>query len=423
MFPLFNLLLAPFYPALATYTLYRRFVQHKSASSLSSQWGRISPEMREFGRTSNPKIWIHAVSVGETMAAKPILAALKAERPDLRIALSNTTDAGRELGETLKRNGEVDLSFGFPLDLPIAISPVLHAIRPDALGFVETELWPNLLHTARKRNIPTFLLNGRVSDNLLKTAPKLGTLWTWMSGNVSQFLMRSEDDAARLKQLGVSPEKIVVAGDVKLEAPLVDAAQSRKLWRDRLGLTTEKLIVAGSTHEGEEQMLLRAFASLRETMPVRLALAPRHLDRAEAVALQIEAANFRVARRSQNQPLDSNSVYLLDSIGELADFYAAGDLAFVGGTLISRGGHNLLEPVVRGVPVIFGPSVDNFRAAAELVFKQNLGARTTEDELAATLRDWLERPSDDFAARVETVLSPHRGAARRMAKAVLAGIK
>jgi len=233
--------------------------------------------------------------------------------------------------------------------------------------------------------------------------------------------MRGEDDAARLKQLGVAANKIEVTGDVKLEAPLVDASQSRQLWRERLGLTSENLLVAGSTHEGEEQILLRAAASLREAIPtLRLALAPRHLDRAEVVVSQIEAAGFRAARRSHNARLEGDSVYLLDSVGELADFYAAGDLAFVGGTLISRGGHNLLEPVVRGVPVVFGPSVDNFRAAAELVLKQQLGAQTSEEKLAATLQTWIEQPNNDFAARVEDVLAPHRGAARRMAKAVLA---
>lgn len=380
--------------------------------------------MRAFGRSPHPKIWIHAVSVGETMAAKPILAALRAELPDAQIALSNTTEAGRELGRTFQQRGEVDLAFGFPLDVPLAVLPVLNAIRPDAIGFVETELWPNLLHIARSRNIPTFLLNGRVSDNLLRTAPKLGPLWKWMSGNVTGFLMRGEDDAARLRQLGVPAERIEVAGDVKLEAPPVASALLRTKWREALNLSNEKLVVAGSTHEGEERVLLCAFATLRANNPaIRLALAPRHLDRTEAVATQIEAAGFGVARRSQNQNLDDDSVYLLDSVGELADFYAAGDLAFVGGTLVARGGHNLLEPVVRGVPVVFGPSVDNFRASAELVSKHELGAQTDGDELAATLQKWLERPTDDFGERVEEVLTPHRGAATRMAQAVVERIK
>ena len=418
MFRFFNALLAPLVPGLGIYTLYRRFVQHKSAQSLSSQWGHVSPAMRAFGRTQNQKIWIHAVSVGETMAAKPIIVALKREVPGVKIALSNTTEAGRELAQTLQKNGEIDLAFGFPLDLPLAIVPVLNAIRPSAIGFVETELWPNLLHIARSRGISTFLLNGRVSDNLLKTAPKLGPLWNWMSGNVSQFLMRNEEDAARLIQLNVVRKKIEVVGDVKLEAPPVSSRVLRSQWRKRLELSNEQLIVAGSTHEGEEALLLRAFASLREQTPeLRLAIAPRHLNRTELVATQIEAANFRVARRSQNQRCEDGSVYLLDSVGELADFYAAGDFAFVGGTLIPRGGHNLLEPVVRGVPVVFGPSVDNFRAQAALLLDANLGFRAEDEEaLRAKLGELLSSPPVDFAARVENVLAPHRGAAGRMAK-------
>ena len=423
MFPLFNALLAPLLPGLWAYTAYRRWVKGKSAASFAAQWGKITPAMRAFGRASGPKIWIHAVSVGETMAAKPILRALRDEIPGVRLALSNTTDAGRELGRALETSGEVDLAFGFPLDVPFVLTPVLNTLRPDAIGFVETELWPNLLHMARRgRSIPTFLLNGRVSDNLLRTAPRLGPLWRWMSGNVSQFLMRGEADAARLRTLGVTGESIVVVGDVKLEAPPVASEALRTLWRERLGLTSEPLIVAGSTHDGEEQMLLRAFASLQEKNPeLRLALAPRHLDRAAAVATLIEGAGWRVARRSQDEKLGATGVYLLDSVGELADFYAAADLAFVGGTLIERGGHNLLEPVLRGAPVLFGPSVANFRAAAELTLAHDLGAQTSPDELAATLGAWLARPNDGFAARVEEVLAPHRGAARRMA-GVMGGI-
>lgn len=421
MFPLFNALLIPFYPALGLYTLYRRFVQGKSPESLAGQWGRISPDMRAFGRLPNPKIWIHAVSVGETMAAKPILAALRAQIPGVKIALSSTTDAGRELAQTLLKNGEIDLSFGFPLDLPVAVVPVLNAIRPGAIGFVETELWPNLLSLAQSRRIPTFLLNGRVSDNLLKTAPRLGPLWKWMSGNVSQFLMRSGADAARLRQLGVGEERIVVTGDVKLEAPSIEAAQSRQMWRKRMGFTTEKLLVAGSTHDGEERLVLDAYKELHRKLPdLRLALAPRHLDRVPVIANAIEEAGFRVSRRSSNEKLDEGSVYLLDTVGELADFYAAGDLAFVGGTLIPRGGHNLLEPIVRGVPVVFGESVDNFRAVAQLVLQNELGAQTSVAQLAPTLESWLGRGEGDFIARVETGLSPHRGAATRMAKAIAA---
>jgi 3-deoxy-D-manno-octulosonic-acid transferase len=420
VFPLFNTLLLPFYPALGIYTLHRRFIKGKSAASLAGQWGVISPPMRAFGRGKNPKIWLHAVSVGECVAAKPIIAALKREIPGVRIALSNTTDTGHELGQKMVASGEIELAFFFPLDLPFIVTRVLNALRSDAIGFVETELWPNLLFLARRQNIPTFLLNGRVSDNLLRTAPKLGPFWKWMSSQVFGFLMRSREDATRLRSLGVAADKIEVVGDVKLERPPVASAELRSMWRVRLGLTSEKLFIAGSTHDGEELQTLRVFASLREHQPqLRLALAPRHVERTEEVALRIESAGWKVARRSLDEKPDENTIYLLDTVGELADFYAAGDLAFVGGTLVSRGGHNLLEPVLRGVPVVFGPSIDNFRAQAALLSSAKIGVQVEdEQQLQSVADELLRQPFADFAAQVEEVLAPHRGAAGKMAKII-----
>lgn len=426
MFPLFNVLLAPLIPGLGLYTLHRRFFQKKSAESFAGQWGRITPSMRAFGRQRGPKIWLHAVSVGETVAARPIARALKAAIPEARIALSSTTDTGHDIAKKMLALGEVDLVFYFPLDLAPVQSRDLSALRPDALCFVETELWPNLLHLARKRGIPTFLVNGRVSDNLLKTAPKLGPLWRWMQGNVSLFLMRGEEDAARLLTLGVPESKISVTGDVKLEIPPVESSAMRQGWRNRVGLKNELVLVAGSTHAGEEELLLRAWQRLRGEFPtLRLALAPRHVERAPEVAQLVEKQGLRVVRRSQNQPWGEGAIYLLDTVGELADFYALGDVAFVGGSMIPRGGHNMLEPVLRGVPVVCGPHVMNFRAAATLVQSHSLGSQAKdEDELDKVLHFWLQAANRNaFPARVETALAPHRGAAARLAQSVAANLR
>ena len=415
MFSLFNILIAPFVPALWLYTLHRRFVKGKSAASYAGQWGHVSPAMRAFGRQGGPKIWLHAVSVGETMAARPLARAIKAQMPNARIVLSSTTDTGHEVALAAVKAGEAELAIYFPLDLPFVVRRVLNALRPDAIGFVETELWPNVLELSRRRGIATFQLNGRVSDNLLKSAPKLGPLWKWMSGNVGQFQMRGADDAARLHALGVAASKVTIVGDVKLEAPPVSSDQLRRQWRSEFGLReSEKLLVAGSTHPGEEALLLDARGDWR------LAIAPRHIERTDEVAALIENRGRRVARRSRGEGLgEQNSVYLLDSVGELADFYAAADLTFVGGSLIPRGGHNVLEPVLRGAPVLFGPHMMNFRAAAQLVCDNELGAQLeSADELAPAIRRWLDAatPREAFAARVETVLMPHRGAAARAAE-------
>ena len=448
MFKVFNSLVAPWVPALWLYTLHRRFVRGKSAQSYRGQWGQITPQMRAFGRSSGPKIWLHAVSVGETMAARPIARALKARLPDAKIVLSSTTDTGHEVALSAVKAGEAELAIYFPLDLPFVLRRVLNALRPDAIGFVETELWPNLLELARRRGIQTWQLNGRVSDNLLRSAPKLGPLWKWMRSNVGQFQMRGEADAARLRSLGVADDKVMVVGDVKLEAPPVSSDELRRQWRADLGLTDEdKLLICGSTHAGEEAMILDAARAING---LRLAIAPRHIERADEVANLIEARGLKVARRSRGESfgaglapssnqrngdelrrleegaspapkLSSATVYLLDSVGELADFYAAADVTFVGGSLISRGGHNVLEPVLRGAPVLFGPHMMNFRAAAQLVCQNDLGAQIENaDDLAPTINRWLDAATAraEFEARVENALASHQGAAARAAELV-----
>ncbi len=444
MFNLFNALLAPFVPALWLYTLHRRFVRGKSAASYRGQWGHITPRMRAFGRGDGPKIWLHAVSVGETMAARPLARALRTRMPDAKIVLSSTTDTGHEVARSAVQAGEADLAIYFPLDLPFVVRRVLNALRPNAIGFVETELWPNLLHLARRRGIATFQLNGRVSDNLLKSAPRLGPLWKWMIGNIGQFQMRGEGDAARLRLLGVGENKIVVVGDVKLEAPPVSSDELRNKWRGELGLgDADRLLICGSTHAGEEAMILAAADALPRDW--RVAIAPRHIERTDEVVALVEARGWKVARRSRGDELvapnrtpasnrdssesesleadarpTTSTIYLLDTVGELADFYAAGDIAFVGGSLISRGGHNVLEPVLRGAPVFFGPHMMNFRAAAELVINNELGAQIEDGgALIAAAKQWMATGNrDEFAARVEAALSSHRGAAARAAQLV-----
>ncbi len=418
MFPLFNALLAPFVPLLVLFTLIRRAQGKADDESLLAQWGIYSPlrrhVMRSLGEGAAPVVWIHAVSVGETMAAKPIIKALREQIPDVKIALSTSTRTGQDIAKQMWENREINLAFYFPLDLAPTQNRVLNALRPDAILFVETELWPNLLHLARKKSIPTFLVNGRVSDNLLQSAPKLGPLWRWMSGNLTGFLMRGESDAARLETLGVAREKIVVAGDVKLEMPPLQNEIVRRKWRDELGVgEAERVVVCGSTHEGEEAIWLEI---ARQKPKWRIAFAPRHPNRFDAVAALIETEGFETVRRSSGEKWRDGAIFLLDSVGELGDFYALGDAAFVGGSLIPRGGHNLLEPILRGAPVCFGPQVRNFLAQRDLILAHHLGAQVSDSgEIAA----WLEAPQptrEEFARRVETALLPHRGAAALMAR-------
>jgi 3-deoxy-D-manno-octulosonic-acid transferase len=448
-FWLFNLLLLPFYPLLAIYTLWRRFIQKKSAASFAGQWGNVPREVihalrPQGGSTpslqppaSNPRkvIWLHAVSVGEQMAARPIARALKNEMPDCVIALSATTDTGFQTAQAALKAGEADAIFYFPMDWPLAVSRAMDAIRPAVFLAVETELWPNFLHLARRRGVLCYLVNGRVSDNLLQRASKTKWLWRWIFSNLNTLLMRSEFDAQRMQKIAQevqapnAQKKIIALGDVKLDGAnaLENSRALREKWRAALGFAESDLIIIfGSTHPGEEEIALRVFQNLRASFPdLKLLLAPRHIERTDEVQSLIEAQHFSLARRSEIGK-QNNAVILLDTVGELSEIYAAGDLAFVGGSLIPRGGHNVLEPVLRGVPVFFGPHMANFRAHAELVKANALGDEAQdENELQEKLADWLrdENRRRVLPAQAARALAPHQGAPERIAQTIAKQLK
>lgn len=421
---IYNAALCPLLPAAWIYTQYRRYGLKKSPASVRGLWGFVPSEVdTALSTRSGPRVWIHAVSVGETLAARPVARALREAMPDANIALSCITDTGFETAQSALKAGEIDATFYFPLDVPLAVKRTLKTIKPNALLLMETELWPNVLHLTRQSGAKTFLINGRVSDNLLQRAPKMGRLWRWMMGNLDALLMRSRFDAERMKQIGASRSRVHVMGDVKLDA-LPDDEQNhaeRARWKRVLGLDSEVLFVAGSTHPGEEEIILDAFQTIRGKIEgARLLIAPRHIERAGEVETVIRAAGFNVLRRTQlkENSTDKGAVFLLDTVGELSTVYAAAEVAFVGGSLIERGGHNVLEPLLRGVPVLFGPHVANFREAAR--FAQDSGGGKmvhNAEELAIAALLWLQneekRNADVNGAREQ--LREHCGAARRVA--------
>lgn len=431
-FRAWNVLLFPFVPALGFYTLWRRFGQKKSAESLRGQWGKIPAEVRAVLRKSStrselqnaPRIWIHAVSVGETLAARPVARALKTAIPNCVLLLSTTTDSGQEAAQAAKKAGEINAVFYFPLDLSFPIRRALKAVQPQVFITLETELWPNFLHLVRQSGAQTFLVNGRVSENLLKRAPQMGALWRWMTGNLDGFLMRSETDADRIRALGASSSRVFTMGDVKLDAlnTIENIGAVRAHWRRTLEVGDAPFLVAGSTHDGEDEAILTAFAQVKtEFSDARLLLAPRHMERVESVAQQIRNSNFAVQMRSEigAQNFDENAVLLLDTIGELSQIYAAADASFVGGSLVRRGGHNVLEPVLCGVAVAFGPHIANFRDAGALVESADVGRKVNDaDQLAQVWLRWLRDDAwrTGVARRAEDVLLEHRGASMRVAE-------
>ena len=426
-----NVLVSPLVPALGAYTLWRRYGQKKSAASLRGQWGNVPAEVVRALQDdeSSTRIWIHAVSVGETLASRPVARALRQEIPNCVIVLSTTTDAGQETAQIAQSAGDVDAVFYFPLDVPFAVNRALKAIRPHVFIAMETELWPNFLHLAKSSGAQTFLVNGRVSDNLLHRAPKMGQLWRWMMSNLDGLLMRTENDAARICSLGAQKSRVFVTGDVKLDAmnEVENLGELRTRWRRVLDIADEApFLVAGSTHAGEDEQIVAAFQTLRRDFPdARLLIAPRHIERATQVVQTIGAAGLTAQLRSGNAS-EPNAISVLDSVGELSQIYAAADVAFVGGSLIPRGGHNVLEPVLCGVPVAFGPHIANFRDAAMLVESADAGQKVDDaNQLAEVWTRWLS--DEDWrkavASRADHVLHEHRGASRRVAKIVAQSLR
>lgn len=349
---------------LAPVFLYRALRHKKYIGSLNERFGypRVRPSDR-------PTLWIHAVSVGEVIAVESFVRAIAAEMYGWRVVLSTTTATGQQVAR--ERFPELEV-FYFPLDLPGPVSRTMSRVRPKALCLVETEIWPNVLAHCRRRRIPVAVVNGRLSDNSYRGYSRVRFLLRGVLANVSRFLMQTPTDAERIRSLGADASKVMVAGNMKYDVDREafdsrTAATRQQLERAFGALDTRPLIVAGSTGPGEESVLLEALTLVRARTgceDTRMLIAPRHPERFDEVAKLVAASGFRFVRRSGVPDAGESrnaDVLLLDSIGELAAAYADASIVFVGGSLIPRGGHSILEPAMFARPIVVGPHTENFR--------------------------------------------------------------
>jgi len=366
-----------------------------------------------------PRAWLHAVSVGEAIAATPLVEGLRRRYPSLPLVMTTVTDTGATVVRERFR-AEATHRF-FPLDLPFAVGRAIDAIEPAFFICMETELWPNTLRALARRRIPVMIANGRLSDRSFRRYQLVRGFMTDVLADVTVFAMRSAEDARRIITLGAPHERVFVTGNIKNEGA-DDPAGAAELWRRLLGLVDGCPIwVAGSTHRGEEETVLAAHAAARTHFPdLALVLAPRHPERVPEVQALIERRGWIACRRTE-LPLratrdgDRPHVILLDTVGELAQLYGVADVVFVGGSLVPSGGHNLLEPAARGKPVLTGPHVENFRDSAELLI--GCGAAQTVssalemgEELTRMLADPALRERRGLAGRV--AIASRHGAVR-----------
>ena len=388
MYVLYTCLLLVFVLAYAPVFVVRRLLSEPDTTGLLQRLGYRSP-----GLPPEPRCWIHAVSVGEVMAAVPLIDALRRRWPHLQPVVSTVTPTGARVAR--ERLGPAVTHFYFPLDFPGPARRVLAGVRPQFFIAMETELWPNFLRALRSRGVPAMIANGRISDRSFRRYRLVRPFMHRILDGITVFGMQSGEDARRIISLGAPPERVVVTGNLKTEVPPVDVG-SDALWRRLLGLTGEELVwVAGSTHRGEEELLLVSFDSLKRRYPsLVLVIAPRHPERVPEVERLIRGRGLQSVRRTRlPKDRDRNAIIVLDTVGELAQLYQLAEVVFVGGSLVPAGGHNMLEPALKRKPVVFGPHTTNFRDGTELLVGAG-AARVVRDgrELLNTLDQLLRDP-------------------------------
>ncbi len=336
-------------------------------------------------------IWIHAVSVGETLAAIPLIKALQQKYPALPITVTTTTPTGSE--RVIAALGTQVMHSYAPYDLPSAVQRFIQQIQPRLLILMETELWPNILHTCAAKKIPVLLTNARLSARSAAGYQRLGKLMREMLKNISLIAAQYEADAARFIALGMDPTRIKITGNIKFDLEIAaDLAAKAQQLRTQWG-AQRPVWIAASTHEGEEEIVLNAFAKIRQSLPnALLILVPRHPERFARVQVLCQQRGYNVIARSKQQAAAADTdIFLGDTMGELMLFYAASDCAFVGGSLIERGGHNPLEPAALGLPVFMGPHVFNFAVISEqLRTAQALFSVQNADDLATHVLQLLQ---------------------------------
>ena len=330
-------------------------------------------------------IWLHAVSLGEMSAAAPLIRALRERHPAAPLVLTTATPAGRARAAALFGDC-ADIRF-LPYDTPGSVRRFLTRIRPSIAIIMETELWPNLLRACARRGVPVVLASARLTAKSVSRYRRAGSLFSGIFTHNVLIAAQSADDAARFAQIGAAPARTQVVGNVKfdLSADAHNVELGRRL-RQEFG--SERCAwVAGSTHAGEDEAVLSAHARLLGEKPrALLLLAPRHRDRFETVAALLKSSGLRYRRRSSGGTLADCQVLLVDSLGELSTMYAAADIAFVGGSLVPIGGHNLLEPAAFGVPVLCGPYQANNKDIAAMLLASGAAARVGDaEELGAAL--------------------------------------
>ncbi len=420
---LYNLALLAGLVASVPWWLWRMATTHKYREGLGERLGKVNPWIASQAAQA-PVIWVHAVSVGEVLAVSRLVNELAANLPSFQVLVSTTTRTGQELARERFGPNRV---FYCPLDFPWAVTAHLDALKPRMLVLAETEFWPNILATCHRRGIPIVVVNGRISDRSWPRYQMLRELWKPFLSKISRALAQTETDAKRLVAIGMLPERVTVSGNLKFDVRAGQESDATRLIRSFAhGL---RFVVAGSTLDGEEDVLLQAWPRLLQSHPdLAMILAPRHPERFAAVTALLERSGLSwVSRTSWKDrapgtipPIQPGQIILLDTIGELASIYSLATVAFVGGSLYPTGGHNPLEPAQFGVPIVMGPYYANFRDLTDDLREHDAVRVTTKEELGKVLQELLANSADatSIGARAREVFQAQAGATARSIAAI-----
>lgn len=444
MYLFYSLIISLLFLALLPYFIYSAIRHGKYSGSLKERMGWLPDSIRG---SAQPTIWVHTVSVGEFNAARPLILRLVREMPDHRLVVSTTTLTGRMLARAA-----FDHVFFFPFDWSFAVRRALAHVNPAAVIILETELWPNFLRECRRRGVETIVANGRISPRSFARYMRVRPFISRVLPNVSLLLMQADDDAQRVRALGADARRVRVCGNLKYDIQVPPAGQA-----DPAGSrATRRLIVAGSTAPGEETMILEALRRVRAHSDFRdagLIIAPRHPERFDEVAGLLAQSAFSYVRRSEpagndrsggrssdgiesliglpqgalrgalsHSPGESSDraersidIVLLDTIGELAEVYRFADVVFVGGSLVPRGGHNIIEPAAFARPIIVGPHTENFRRIISDFKEASAVVQLDEADAPSLAREFIRLLSDPqlaqaMGARARNILLENQGA-------------
>jgi len=428
---LYNVGFMTFFFITGPFFLWRLWRRGKLLPQFGQRFGFYSKEARE-RLAPGADLWIHAVSVGEVKIARVLIRCLREMRPDLRVVVSTTTGTGFTVAKQHLEDAQTSIIYN-PIDFLWSVVHAFKVIRPKALILIESEIWPNYLWCAKRRHIPIYLVNARLSDRSEERYRRLRRLVRPLLEEIDLVFAQDSIDVSRLTLAGFAPETIFNLGSLKYDVAALDTATEKDIseWWDRTGWGDKQtILLGGSTHPGEEEVLVRIYRELREEWPqLRLVLAPRHAERGAAIRDMCDRMGLRVVTRTQlaaaTAPMGNGSmpdVLVVNSTGELSSLYKRVTLAFVGKSLRGQGGQNFIEAAPVGVPIVVGPNMQNFKVITrEFINQQAVVQVTDEFELANCLRalfssDEIRRELGD---RAQATFKANLGAAQRTAEVIV----